>query len=452
MSEEDGHILDTMEEAEGTDSLGSTQTATYEFESTFQMKILALLVSSPETPEIYREVIRPEYFDEKTLRYLCETVYKFVDGPGEGSAPSKDELLEFVDDRGTRNIDPEVIDRVVHEIYGSDYENLNYVEEKVEDFAKRQNLINATKKIVTHIENGEYDKCRTEIEQATIDIGRNDYTSIDFFSEFPDYLHEKLFEEQAKRKIPTGIPILDRKLQGGHIVGKCGVVQGPTSVGKTMKLLNIGAGSFAKGNDVAFFTIEDDVLDTGRKLASRVSGIPIDELPESMDRIRKVFETYEEKVDANLIIEKIPYRNTTEDIRSRLSKLWARRNFDPDVVIIDYMDDMESTKHHDNEYDEQGELIIDFKAMGERHEAAVWTATQTNRDSIEKAKISMAQTSDSIKKLQKADLVLSLCQTEKEFRDGILRIYCNKSSFSEKWWEIETNVNTDVQRIEGVEE
>ena len=67
------------------------------------------------------------------------------------------------------------------------------------------------------------------------------------------------------------------------------------------------------------------------------------------------------------------------------------------------------------------------RRLGNEFKCAVWTASQSTRQSIGKSRIGLIDFAEDIQKAAIADLVMGLCQTPEEETEGIMRIFLAKN-------------------------
>lgn len=110
------------------------------------------------------------------------------------------------------------------------------------------------------------------------------------------------------------------------------------------------------------------------------------------------------------------------DIIKDLEFLEYNQGFIPDVIIVDYADilkpesDLREVRH---------QLDETWKTLGRiasERKAAVWTATQTNRQGAERKSIKTTDIAEDFKKLAHVDCLITINMTPKEHDMGIRRI------------------------------
>ena len=99
-------------------------------------------------------------------------------------------------------------------------------------------------------------------------------------------------------------------------------------------------------------------------------------------------------------------------------------DFKPDLLIVDYLD-LLAPRGSDLRLEPRHRLrsvTEDLRSISLRHNIAVISATQANRASLSKLKITEANVSESFGKIEVADVVLALCQSEEEKQNKRARL------------------------------
>jgi replicative DNA helicase len=91
-------------------------------------------------------------------------------------------------------------------------------------------------------------------------------------------------------------------------------------------------------------------------------------------------------------------------------------------VIVDYGDILKAERRMGEHRHEQAGIYEDLRAMAGEYDCAVWTASQANRGSIEKATPDVDSVAESFEKIAIADAVFGIGQTTAERLDGQMRL------------------------------
>ncbi len=112
---------------------------------------------------------------------------------------------------------------------------------------------------------------------------------------------------------------------------------------------------------------------------------------------------------------------TISELEKEIDHLKDKEGFIPDVIVIDYADLLapEVKGDHRNVIDD---IWKNLRRIAEERDCLVVTGSQSNRSSMEKAKIDEWDTAEDIRKLAHVTLMMVLDQTPKEKEVGVMRI------------------------------
>jgi hypothetical protein len=103
--------------------------------------------------------------------------------------------------------------------------------------------------------------------------------------------------------------------------------------------------------------------------------------------------------------------------------------FHPDVIILDYIDVVESTKRYSEEWSGEGNVMRAFESMLSEYDIVGWTAVQGNRSSVSAEVVTGDQMGGSIKKAQIGHFIMSIAKTLPQKEQGRATIAILKSRF-----------------------
>jgi len=98
------------------------------------------------------------------------------------------------------------------------------------------------------------------------------------------------------------------------------------------------------------------------------------------------------------------------------------------LVVVDYMDEILSSRKDDDDYKGGGEIATGLMQMGVDFNALIWTASQVNRwePTFPGDVIRGNNIADSSRKRWKADGLITLTQTPEEYDRGEARLWIDK--------------------------
>jgi len=227
------------------------------------------------------------------------------------------------------------------------------------------------------------------------------------------------------------------------------MVVAPAGVGKSLYLVNQAVTSLSEGRNVLYISLEMSEDKIAQRFDSIMTGVPQSSLKAQpnvvMQRLKKFQETFP---GGELIIKQFPTRQANVNtIRSLLVQLKNYEDFEPDILIVDYLELMNSTREGMKEYEAQQRIAEELRGLAVEQDLLVWTATQTNRQGRQVKIITDVELADSYGKVRTCDLALSLNQNEEEFDDGYMRGYIFKSRNSKQRFVIPIAVDYGTLRM-----
>jgi replicative DNA helicase len=403
------------------------------FRASTEEEIVKLILKDTDFMVGYSEFISPQLFRDK-YRPIVESSVKYWKQYG-GLIPPEvlvQDLNKSVLGVGKTQEKEDALKQTVAAIVGDPIAP-DYTKDMVTAFIRMQRMENALTEAV-HTFNFANDKQDyNSLDKIVESVNR---ASEPFVFNQPEFFVKELDVRLERRKdiaegilkrdgIGTGIPGIDKRMPyGGPERGQLCMFLAPTGRGKSIALKHCSYAAALQGLSIVYFSLElpkDMLLD---RMDSMVSKIPIHQLIEERNQVKK---------EIDIIINEIPLENgfgeiaflecpcssTVHTFRNELTHLKRRYQFEPDVIVVDYMDLMISTRRFkEGAWRDQQEVARELRAFGAERKALVWTASQTNRSAINKVEegemISDAEAAESYSKQSVADLIISLNQTKEQ--------------------------------------
>lgn len=238
-----------------------------------------------------------------------------------------------------------------------------------------------------------------------------------------------------KRMIPLGMEKIDDALEGGVSPGELAIVAGPTNLGKSMFLCYLAAEAYKRNQSVLYMTHELSRLKIGERILQALLKKPRQDLhPETISKELLDMREREGVTDRGSVLIEDGVE-TVADLRQRLEKV------QPDIVLLDSADDLKAVGRYNSLYESQGEIYSDILlTICHNMNLPLWTSVQLNRESVEKARVSIKHIGDSFKKGQRATLVIGLSQTIDEadhHMGNMMKFLCLKDTehgAQGQWW------------------
>lgn len=352
------------------------------------------------------DIVHAKYFDNEYFRLIIATVKDYFERFEK--IPAWDTLETILKVEIKDKITQDYVFEITKEIRNLEVNDWEYVQQESLNFCRQQELKKANDKISKIIDNGEfgrYEEC-AEIMKEALSVGaeKDDGTSI---TEGWDIV----LEEDFRHPIPTGISGIDELTDGGLSRGELGVVLAPYGTGKTTILTKIANTAYNVGANVLQIVFEDKAEIIKRKHAACWSGIELNRLSEDKDEVIRVIKDKTDGRENDLVIRKFPSEGVTMNTIKSYVRHLISIGFKPDVILLDYIDCVESTRRYNDEWSGEGNVMRGFESMLAEYDIVGWTAVQGNRSSISSDVVTGDQMGGSIKKAQIGHFIMSIART-----------------------------------------
>ncbi len=320
--------------------------------------------------------------------------------------------------------------------------DLDYIKDSFLDFAKNQTLKSAIIKSVDLLQMGQYGEIKTIIDGA-MRSGQPKTVGHDWKKDI-----ELRLMKNARNTIATGWDAIDVLIGGGLAGGELGVVIAPSGIGKSWALATIGANALKAGKKVVHYTLELNENYVGLRYDTIYTGIEPGKVPEHPEIIRELVE----QIKGEIIIKYYPARTiTSHTIQAHVQQM-ASLGFKPDVIIVDYADLMSATARTDARHQELGAIYEELRGLAGELGVPIWTASQTQRSSIQDEVIQADKIAESYAKIMTADLVISISRKLEDKVHKTGRAHVIKNRFGADGQTLPMIIDAGIGKIEIFDE
>lgn len=269
-----------------------------------------------------------------------------------------------------------------------------------------------------------------------------------------DEMVERVTAEEQSDHISTGIEGLDKIIRGwtvGQFV--CGIA--PSGVGKSTFLVNHAVAAAAQGRDVLLLTVELEDFRVVERLIRRIAKMGRNDLQERSVEAGAWVSKFFRLTRSRMFVKYArPNSFTVADLDTYLDRLEAIAGFTPQMVAIDYLDEMRPSaddRRKDVRHQHSG-MARDLAGLAKDRRVAVVTETQTNRQALGKRKLTEMDVGEDYGKVKIADVNYAICQTEDEYKTGQarVRILKNRDGFG-RGREVPVRVDYDKMLVRSLE-
>jgi hypothetical protein len=403
----------------------------------YQTKVVTNLVTDRPFLEQVSDILETKYFESDTNKWVVDITRKYFSKYK--NTPTTDffktEIQKITDKTLQQNVLTQ-LKAIYAQQSGGDSE---WVKNEFVTFCKNQNFKNVILTSVDLLQTGQFDKIEKLVRDA-VKVGQTNDLGLDYKEDI-----EVRFEEVNRRTVKTNWDVIDELIDGGLGPGELGVIVAPSGVGKTWVLCHIGAEAVRQGKNVLHYTLELTQNYVGQRYDTIFTGIPSSELRDNKEQIKDKVD----KLKGGLMIKYYPPKGITANTIAAHIDMVRSTKFQPDLIIIDYADLLISVNSKNNsDYQEQGGIYIDLRAMGGEYQIPIWTASQTNRSAIESDVIHADKIADSYAKVMNADLIISVSRKDTDKLNDTARFHVMKNRFGPDGLTFPAKMNTNKGIIE----
>ncbi len=386
--------------------------------------VLANLFYNTEYTKRVLPYIKIEYFDTAAQKIIFKNIEHYVNKYN--SNPTKESLyIEISKNKNmTEAVQKSVGSTMDTILQVGENQNLDWMIETTEKFVQKKALHNAINQSIEIFEG----KDKVNDWGAIPDI-LNKALSVSFDSSIGhDYIDDsdQRFEHyHAKEyKIPLRLDWFKRITKGG--VGKrtLNLMLGPPHGGKSAFLINFAADDLADGRNVLYITNEMSEFEISKRIDANLFDVPMDEIQNlSREDYVKGINAIRAKSHGRLKIKEYPMASShVGHYRALLNELKLKQNFVPDVIYVDYLNIMLSSRlktgASSNMYYYVKCISEELRGLASEFDVPIWSATQFNRAGAAEEDPGMGGVSESFGINFTADLIVAIIVTEQMKKVG----------------------------------
>ncbi|MEK9767567.1 MAG: DnaB-like helicase C-terminal domain-containing protein [Betaproteobacteria bacterium] len=389
-----------------------------QFGPEFQTKVIAAMMEDSRFLGQVMDVLNPNYFESDAAKWIVNKSVEFYQEYR--NSPTLEYFrAEFEELKNKNELKTGVLDQLKRATENVTAKDLEYVEDKFLDFAKNQTLKIAILKSADLLQAGRYSEIKTMVDQAMKAGTQKDVGLI--WDQDIDIRHIYA----ARDVLSTGWSGLDVHFDGGLGPGELGVIAAPSGAGKSWILTALGKAALMQGKTVVHYSYELNQNYQGIRYDTAFTGIEPKKLSDHLDFVKEKIA----EVPGHLLIKYFPSRTVnTHTLMAHLDYLKAY-DVTPDVIIIDYADLMRATVKSEARYQELGYIYEEIRGMAGELQVPIWTASQTQRSSINEDVIEADKIAESYDKVKTADVLLSLSRKVEDKINNTGRIHIVKNRF-----------------------
>jgi archaellum biogenesis ATPase FlaH len=379
----------------------------------------AILSNLIHNEEYCRKVVphlKKEYFADRKEAAIASLLIKFFE---DYNKPASPEVVQIEIGNLKGFTDKEVPE--MHEYAkGLDKEepNQEWLLVQTEKFCKDRAVYNAILSSIKIIDG--QDKQHTQdaipsILSDALSVCFDNHVGHDYIDDFAsryEYYH------RVEEKIPFDLEMFNKITKGGLSKKTLNIALAGTGVGKSLFMCHVAAGALMQGKNVLYITMEMAEERIAERIDANLLNLTMDEL-KVVDR--DIFENRLDKIakktQGKLIVKEYPTASAhAGHFRALLEELKMKREFQPDIIMIDYLNICSSQRMKMgasvNSYTYIKSIAEELRGLAVEYNVPIVSATQTTRSGFTNSDPGLEDTSESFGLPATADFMFALVSNE----------------------------------------
>lgn len=437
-------------------SKGRKAKTSFDFGISFQSKLVRVLFEDQDFTATCGLHLDPSSFEKRLHRWFAGKIinYSKIHGHGIGLDALKIELKRDLK-RGILPKENRDAAEAMIEKLNRPLKDKSFIKEELYKFIKHQAIrlaiVNAAS-VGGHLDQGDYEAIDEDLSRV-LEIQESLSGGLGTF-----YVRD-VVDRTTKRKkyikdgISTGTKADDYLKPGGISRRSLAVVVAPSGKGKSHNLVHIGKSAIIEsGAKVLHVTLElseEAILD---RYDAAFSGIPSQRLESKPVGVKRAVRELGKQYGEFLVVKEFPSATLSVPALRAYVRQLERVAFYPDVVIVDYADEMipSIVTRQADPYEDMGRIYRELRKLAYELNVVVWTASQTNKTALNKEFFDWNDIADSSKKVMIADYVVCFLQSLAEKKLKKARWMVAKSRLGPDKFEIPLQVDWSRSHIRSI--
>jgi replicative DNA helicase len=381
--------------------------------------ILKNLIYCEEFTRKVLPFIQADYFADNKQKILFNQISDFVNKYK--NLPTHESLI--IDLTESKHFtEPEVkgVIDLLNEIQEGRKEptELKWLEEQTEKFCQDKAIYNAIMESVSILDDSSGQKAKGEIPKLL-----SNALGVSFDSNIGhDYINDSDsrfdFYHKQESRIAFDIDMFNKITKGGIPNKTLSICLAGTGVGKSMFMCHMAASCLSQGLNVMYITLEMAEERIAERIDANLLNVTMNELHSmTKQEYDRKFETLKSKTHGKLIIKEYPTAAASSlHFRSLLNELHLKKNFQPQIIFIDYLNICSSARIKSganvNSYSYIKAIAEELRGLAVEFNLPIVSATQTTRSGFSNSDPGLEDTSESFGLPATADFMFALISTE----------------------------------------
>ena len=376
--------------------------------------ILKNLIHNEEYSRKVLPFLSEDFFDDETERTLYSTINKHVEEYNR--LPTEEVLKITLDDLTNQNLYENCLE-YMKELGKSEIDN-EWLVDKTEEFCQEKAVHNAIMDSIRIIDGSDKEKTKgaiPEILSKALSISFDNHIGHDWLEDFAARYE---FYHKVEERVPFDLEYLNLITKGGLPSKTLTCILAGTGVGKSLAMCHFAANNLMDNKKVLYITMEMAEERISERIDANLLDCSLDDLKDlPFNLYEKKVERIRHKTEGKLIVKEYPTAAAgAGHFRHLLNELRLKRNFEPDIIYIDYLNICTSSRmrygSNINTYMMIKSIAEELRGLAVEKNVPIVTATQTTRSGYTNSDPGLEDTSESFGLPATTDLMFALVSSE----------------------------------------
>ena len=381
-----------------------------------EQAILSNLIHSEEYCRKVVPHLKKEYFSDHKEASIASLLIKFFEDYNKPASPEI-VAIEVGNLKGLTDKEVPELTEYVKQLDKAE-PNQEWLIQQTEKFCKDRAVYNAildSIKIIDGRDKLHQQDAIPSILSNALAVCFDNHVGHDYIEDFAnryDYYH------RVEEKVPFDLEMFNKITKGGLSKKTLNIALAGTGVGKSLFMCHVAAGALMQGRNVLYITMEMAEERIAERIDANLLNLTMDEL-KVIDR--DIFESRLDKIakktQGKLIVKEYPTASAhAGHFRALLEELKMKREFAPDIIMIDYLNICCSQRMKMgasvNSYTYIKSIAEELRGLAVEYNVPILSATQTTRSGFTNSDPGLEDTSESFGLPATADFMFALVSNE----------------------------------------